>query len=193
MTGAAQPRESPRKRLLDAADELFYTQGIAATGVDAVIARAGVATASLYRNFGGKDDLVAAYLEERDRRWREHWQACVAEQHDPVERVLALYGAVRGWGTGADHGCAHVAASLQLPADHPGRAVARQHKQYVAARLQQLVTDADLPDAADLTQDLVLVYEGMFTLLALDLDPDPVGRAYRLARQLVSPCCRRAR
>lgn len=185
MTGEPQPRPSARHRLLEAADELFYADGIASTGVDAVIARAGVATASLYRNFRSKDELVAAYLAARDRSWRQHWQACVDLEHDPVERVLTLYAAVRDWdaGPGGSRGCAHVAASLQLPAEHPGRAVAREHKRHVAVRLQQLVTEAGLADPDDVPQDLLLIYEGMLTFLALDLDPDPIDRADRLARR----------
>lgn len=57
-----------RDRLLAAADELFYSNGISSTGVDAVISRAQVSIGSLYNNFGSKDNLVMAYLETRDQR-----------------------------------------------------------------------------------------------------------------------------
>ena len=186
MSSSGQPPGPPaRDRLLVAAEELFYTRGIASTGVDAVVARAGVATASMYKHFRGKDDLVAAYLTARDDRWREHWEAHVAAHDDAHERILALFAAIRDWdaGPGSSHGCAHVSASLQLPAEHPGRAVARRHKQHIVERLGRLVVDAGIPAPDEVTQDLLLIYEGMFTLLALDLDPDPVERARRLARQ----------
>src|SRR5690242_20426346 len=90
-------RQPARVRLLRAADELFYEHGIAGTGVDAVIARAGVATGSLYKNFSGKDELVAAYLAERDLRWRQEWEAAIAAADDPVDRVLALFAATDRW------------------------------------------------------------------------------------------------
>ncbi|WP_406830134.1 helix-turn-helix domain-containing protein [Pedococcus sp. KACC 23699] len=182
MDTERQLRRSARARLLDAADELFYAHGIAATGVDAIIERAEVATASLYKNFRGKDDLVAAYLVARDERWRQHWEACIAREQDPLDRSLALFAAMDDWNDGdASRGCAHVTASLQLPADHPGRSVAHQHKEHISERLGQLVREAGVPDHHEATQDLLLIYEGMFTLLALELDPDPVGRARDLA------------
>ena len=163
--------------------------------MDAVIHQAGVSTASLYKNFAGKDGLIASYLRARDSRWREHWESCIAEHDDPQQRVLALFTAMRRWdaGPGPNRGCAHVAATLQLPEGHPGRRVAHEHKQYVLARLGQLVGEADVADPDDVTRDLMLVYEGMFSLLALDLDPDPITRAQHLAQvRLRSSCPGRA-
>ncbi|MDB6107950.1 MAG: TetR family transcriptional regulator, partial [Gammaproteobacteria bacterium] len=63
-TGSA-PRVSARERLLAAADELFYENGINTVGIDRVIERAGVAKASLYDCFGSKDELVRSYLQAR--------------------------------------------------------------------------------------------------------------------------------
>ena len=57
---------SARGRLLDAANQLFYEEGVHTVGVDRVVERAGVAKATLYTLFGSKDGLVRAYLEARD-------------------------------------------------------------------------------------------------------------------------------
>ena len=54
------PRRPARERLLTAAEELFYREGVQSVGIDKIIERAGVAKASLYSNFTGKDDLVRA-------------------------------------------------------------------------------------------------------------------------------------
>src|SRR5882757_8493036 len=59
------PERSARERLLAAANELFYKEGIHTVGIDRVIEKAGVAKASLYTTFGSKDELVRAYLAER--------------------------------------------------------------------------------------------------------------------------------
>src|SRR3712207_4891809 len=83
-----------RERLLAAAGELFYESGIAATGVDAVLGRAGVSPATMYTHFAGKDALVAAYLEQRFQLWRQAWDEVLAEQGDPVGRLLSLFDAV---------------------------------------------------------------------------------------------------
>ncbi|MGK8508004.1 TetR family transcriptional regulator [Nocardia asiatica] len=86
---AAQTKE----HILVVARELFYRQGIRATGVDRVAAEAEVAPPTLYRIFGSKDDLVAAYLEREDRHYRE-WFTAAASGDGPRERILALFEAL---------------------------------------------------------------------------------------------------
>lgn len=182
-------RRPARERLLAAADDLFYGEGITSTGVDAVIEHAGVATGSLYNNFGSKDALVAAYLHARDHKWRTHWEICIAERTDPTQRVLALFTAMERWddGLATDRGCAHVAAAVQLPAHHPGARVAAAHKQYLAARLHELCAETGAADPADLAQDVLLIYEGMHTMISMNLDPAPIARARGLATQRLTP------
>lgn len=176
-------RRPARQRLLIAADALFYAEGIASTGVDAVIEHAGVATGSLYKNFGGKAALVAAYLHERDDRWRTQWEGCIAEHTDPVERVLALFTAMERWddGQATNRGCAHLAAAVQLPTDHPGAHAAAAHKQHLADRLHELCADTGAADPYEITQDLLLIYEGMHAMITMHLDPHPISRARHLA------------
>ena len=185
--GRTRPEGSARERLLAAADGLFYSEGINSTGVDALVAEAQVALGSLYNNFGGKDALVVAYLESRDDRWREQWEACIAEQTDPVDRVLAIFTAIERWNrtVTTNRGCAHVAAAIQLNRASPGTAAALSHKTHLGERMQELVAAVGVGDPAQVTQDILMIYEGMFTMLALALDPDPVGRARKLATTLL--------
>lgn len=179
--------QSARERLLAAADELFYSQGITSTGVDAVVSRAQVAIGSLYNNFDGKDGLVAAYLENRDRRWRDQWETAIAEQQDATERVLAIFTAMQRWNRDLTHnrGCAHTSAALQLDAASPGAAVAAEHKHHIRQRLQELVAEIDLGDPQHVAQDIMLVYEGMLSSLATGLDSDPIKRARTLATAIL--------
>src|SRR5215203_765493 len=65
-------------RILWAASEMFYREGIRAVGVDAIAAEAGVTKKTLYEKFGSKDRLIAAYLRARDERWRS-WLWSVGE------------------------------------------------------------------------------------------------------------------
>lgn len=176
---------SVRERLLTAADELFYAQGIASTGVDAVIKRAGVATGSLYKNFGGKDELIVAYLHARDMRWRSHWETCISEQSEPVERVLAIFTAVARWESAVDdsRGCAHLAATVQLPPGHPGLSAASAHKHHLRARLRELCSATTSSDPTHVAEDVFLLYEGVQNMLALRQGSDPIARARRLAQR----------
>lgn len=176
-------RQPARARLLRAADELFYANGIAATGVDAVIEKAGVATGSLYKNFAGKDDLIAAYLSERDQRFRALWESHISAEPRPVDRLLAIFGATQEWAhqSKVQRGCAHVAAAAQLPDGHAGVGAAAEHKRYVITRLTALAEDAGLNDPGSAACDIALIYDGTLSVLAIGVDPLPIERGRRLA------------
>lgn len=192
MSPARQPA---RDRLLRAADDLFYADGIAATGVDAVIARAGVATGSLYKNFSGKDDLVAAYLTARDHRFRVLWESHIDGESNPRTKLLTLFTATEDWARGADlrRGCAHVAAATQLPDGHAGIGVAAEHKRYVIGRLTALAESAGALDPARTAGDIALIYDGALSALAVGVDAEPLERGRRLAEFVIDRDGRRTR
>ena len=133
-----------RERLLAAAAELFYEEGIAATGVDAVLARAGVSPSTLYAHFPGKDALVAAYLEERHRRWVATWDEVLGELTDPVDRLLSVFDALALHRTreGNRRGCAFLAAATELPAGHPAQAWLEADSRLLTDRLRELLDAA---------------------------------------------------
>src|SRR3954469_17432650 len=82
---------SARERLLAAADELFYAEGVHTVGIDRVIEHAGVAKASLYSSFGSKDGLIRAYLEGRHQRRRERLLAGLERYGNPRDRLLGVF------------------------------------------------------------------------------------------------------
>lgn len=178
MTNRATPA---RDRLLAAADELFYARGINATGIDAIVERAGVSLATCYKHFGGKDKLVAAYLARRDERWRADWEATIAESDDPL---LALFDALERWWTTTGHrrGCAHVDATVELTdPDHPALAVVAEHKRHLLDRLAELAAAEGFSSPADVAADVLLIYEGTLSALLLNITPAPFAQARRLA------------
>ena len=71
-------RRPARERLLTAADELMFVEGVVLTPVDVILRRAGASPATLYANFGNKDGLIAAALERRLAEWTEVWDAALA-------------------------------------------------------------------------------------------------------------------
>jgi AcrR family transcriptional regulator len=184
MAPSGQSRESARERLLAAADALFYEDGITTTGVDRVVARARVAVASLYNLFGSKDNLVVAYLENRDRRWRVVWDAEVARHDDPVDRILAVFTALQRWddAVGMRRGCAHSAAAAQLgDARHPAHAAVRAHKHAIVTRLTELADAAGYADPARVAGAVLVAYEGVLACRLLGR-PDAVDHGRDLAR-----------
>ncbi|MCZ2826551.1 MULTISPECIES: TetR/AcrR family transcriptional regulator [unclassified Modestobacter] len=178
-----------RERLLAAAGELFYESGIAATGVDAVLARAQVAPATMYAHFAGKDGLVAAYLEQRFEVWRQTWDEVLAERTDPVDRLLSLFDALVRYREreGSRRGCGFLAAATELPPDHPGQPWLRADSRLLTDRLRELAVAAGLADPDEATSTLLLCYDGALARSAREWTTpelhagDPVQRARDLA------------
>src|SRR6195952_2264912 len=94
MNTKTPARTSARERLLTAADELFYEEGIHTVGIDRVIERAGVAKASLYDTFGSKDALIRAYLEARHDARKARLSAWLERYDTPRERLLGVFDAM---------------------------------------------------------------------------------------------------
>jgi AcrR family transcriptional regulator len=178
---------SARDRLLDAADQLFYAHGIAATGVDAVVQRAGASPATLYAHFSGKDGLVAAYLERRHHRWRAAWDAVLAEAGNPVDRLLSVLDALVLFRRreGATRGCAVLAAAAELPAaGHPARVWIEADTTLLHQRLHELALAAGADDPRALVAELVLIYDGTLAAYARAAT-DPMPAARELARDAI--------
>src|SRR6267143_682435 len=109
-------KRTPRERLLQAASELFYAEGVQSVGIDRVIERAGVAKATLYSTFGSKEQLVCAYLDARHEETLARLRSAVAATEDPIERLLAVFDAqARLFHTPDFHGCAFTAAATEAP------------------------------------------------------------------------------
>src|SRR6202008_777880 len=88
---AGPVRPSARERLLAAANELFYNEGVHTVGIDRVIEQAGVAKASLYNTFGSKDELVRAYLQARHASVTQRITQAVERYDTPRARLLAVF------------------------------------------------------------------------------------------------------
>ena len=115
---ASAARPSARERLLAAANELFYNEGVHTVGIDRVIEQAGVAKASLYNTFGSKDELVRAYLETRHASVTQRITQAVERYDTPRERLLAVFEGQGELFAQPDYrGCAFARASAE---SHPG-------------------------------------------------------------------------
>src|SRR3954464_3248597 len=91
LTERLTEQRSVRDRLLAAADELFYAEGVHTVGIDRIIERAGVAKASLYSTFGSKDELVRAYLEGRHELRRARLVRGLERFDNPRDRLLGVF------------------------------------------------------------------------------------------------------
>jgi AcrR family transcriptional regulator len=173
MTSPAtqQRPASARERLLAAADELFYAEGIQSVGIDRVIERAGVAKASLYNTFGSKEALVQAYLEKRDAERRGATLAKVAAAQTIDDKVLAVFDRLADVAGRPDfRGCAFVNASAEA---HPGGAVehvTQEFRHWMRGLLTDLATQAGARDPAQLASQLHQLYDGAAVAAHIDRD-----------------------
>lgn len=184
--------ESVKNRLLAAAGVLFYNDGIGATGIDAITAKAGVAKMSLYNNFSSKSELVAAFLEARHAEWLALYGIRLEAAHSPKERVLAIFDAYN------DHalfvyergfrGCGLLNAAAELPAGDAGRDAVRRHKEEVETLLAQHLKEL-LPKQTkkvhDLAEHLSFLLEGSMSRAGLEGNDKRLQHARQLAASLL--------
>jgi AcrR family transcriptional regulator len=181
QAGAAGGRPSAvRDRILATASRLFYKHGVQAVGVDLVVAESGIAKTSLYRHFGNKDALIAAFLEAEDADFWRQWDAIAARHPGDPEGELMAYldwmdSRLRRPGY---RGCPqlNVAAELADPR-HPARRVAVLHKERMRERLASLAGRMGLADPERIGAQLALAFDGAFMSA-------PLGSGERTAASL---------
>jgi AcrR family transcriptional regulator len=185
--GALAP--SARERLLEAAENLFYRQGIRSVGVDEIVACADVAKMSLYRSFPSKDELVAAYLEGRDARYWGWWDDVAARYPDDArEQLRALFRGLARLATRADwRGCPFTNAATEFPEPaHPARKVAERNKHELRRRLLELARALKAKRPAQLADQLVLLFEGAYSSAQTFGPTGPAGAVAEAADALVA-------
>jgi AcrR family transcriptional regulator len=166
---AASGRPSPRERLLKAADELFYAEGVNSVGIDRVIERADVARASLYSTFGSKDELIRAYLQHRMSISKARLRAAVEAHDDPRERLLSVFDAQAAiFARSGYHGCPFNRASAEARPGTAAAEVPQEYRRWLTDLLQKLAAAAGAPDPELLGSQLHLLYDGGMQAANLD-------------------------
>ena len=192
MPVSDSPAESARDRLLGAARVLFYNDGIAATGIDAIVKKAGVAKKSLYNNFESKAELVSTYIEIRHDEWLMLYSRRLQQTSDAREGVLAVFLAYEDHAEFAYErgfrGCGLLNAAAELPAGAPGRMAVRGHKEQVESILTaHLLTllDGDEPKAQRMARHFSFLLEGAMSRAGLEGNGDCVRQAMAMAEEMM--------
>jgi AcrR family transcriptional regulator len=171
-----------RERILLTAHDLFYRQGIRSTGIDTVIARAGVTKVTFYRHFKSKNDLIVAYLEYRHERWMR-WFTAALQRHGGT--LQALVPTMAEWFRSPEYrGCAFINGVSEIaPALPQVTEITRRHK----AEMQQAIA-ALLPDVRrrqTVARSLALVIDGSIVQAQFCSDPEVVLRDLRQLVKLI--------
>ncbi|WET76376.1 TetR/AcrR family transcriptional regulator [Amycolatopsis sp. QT-25] len=161
--------------LLDAAEKLFYENGIQAVGMDQLRAASGLSLKRIYRFFAAKDDLVVAMLKRRDQRWRGSLATYVERVQDPRERVLSIFDWLAGWfAEPGFRGCAWINAHGEVgPGSAAVLAEVRAHKQAFHEQIEAWVRAA----GSAATEPVYLLAEGAIVTAGINGDPAPARQA----------------
>jgi AcrR family transcriptional regulator len=142
-----------RKRILNAASELFYFEGINATGVGRIASKASVSKRTLYHHFPGKTALVEEYLRQLRQEAGED-EGTLAQKSDttPRAQLLALFEL-----TDADdarmRGCPFHNAAVEAAGAMPGvEHIVHLHKRDYVDGLTNLARGAGATDPEMLGQ-----------------------------------------
>jgi AcrR family transcriptional regulator len=185
MAAKSQAKPSARERLLAAANELFYAEGVHTVGIDRIIEQAGVAKASLYNTFGSKDELVHAYLDSRQAETAGRITRALGRYGTPRDRLLGVFDAQGElFAEPGFRGCAFVSASSESPSDVVEKAAA-DYRGWVRGLFTGLAREAGVPDPEGLARRLQLLYDGAGLSARMDHDPSAAMAARTAAAALL--------
>ena len=186
---SAAAAKGARERVLTAAYDLFSRQGIRAVGVDAIIARAGVAKMSFYRHFPSKDDLVLAFLQKREQLWTHEWLEAEVKRRatTPRERLLAIFTVFDEWFQREDfEGCSFINVLLEMPEPaHPVRQATTSHLANIRVFLKELADGAGVAQPDDFARKWHILMKGSI-VAAGEGDRLAARRARQVGRLLLA-------
>jgi AcrR family transcriptional regulator len=183
---ATARKPSARDRLLAAADELFYAEGVHTVGIDRIIERAGVAKASLYSTFGSKEELVRAYLEGRHEIRRKRLLSGLERFGTPRDRLLGVFDVVgERVGTPGFRGCPFYNATAESTPSDPIQQVVTTTRAWTRGLFAELARDAGAHDPEALADQMVVLYDGVLVGGRMDHSPAAAQVARTMAAGLL--------
>jgi AcrR family transcriptional regulator len=183
-----EPSLGVEDRLVATASELFYREGVRAVGIQRVIEEAGVAKASLYAHFDSKDELVAAYIDQRTSAWRARVETrLLGSALDARGKLLAMFDLQGELIRNPEfRGCPLQSLSAEIAApDHPAKRVLVEHRQWLRDLFTALVTEAGLQPAAEVVGALVVLYDGAAAAALVDGSAAMANHARWAAERLI--------
>jgi AcrR family transcriptional regulator len=177
-----------RERILGAAVEQYYAEGIKAVSADKLIAAAQVSKVTFYRHFPTKSELVAAYLQVRSDEERSAVLAAREERAGDPAAVLRWYAEVVGQISCAAgfRGCPFINAAAELPdGDHPGRRVIDEHRTWLTGQIAELLTELGADDASTRAEQLMMLRDGAMVSGYLGRAPEQVTSSLLVAGRAI--------
>ena len=186
----ARDARTTREQIIEAADALFYGEGIRSASMDAIAAKAGVTKRTIYYHFPSKDDLIAAYLTARDEPTFARQAAWLDETAgDLPEQVLGLFeNLARAMETPRWKGCGFIRAAAELAGTpgHPALKIGSAHKKRFEAWLEDRIATAGLSEPALRSRQVMILLDGAAAQVLIHRDPAYALAAGQAAAALVT-------
>lgn len=179
---------SRREHLINVAIDMFAQHGFHATGVDTLLARAGMSKRTLYTYFRSKEELILAVLRHKDGLSRNQFMANAGRAGStPEARLLAVYDAAEIWFNQKDfYGCMFINAVGEYgEADSPIRQVCMEYKKLTRAYLLGLCRQLDVAEPEALADALALLLEGAIVTAQVSKNPQAATTAKKIAKILI--------
>lgn len=186
-SSAAASPAGIRERIVDTAYDLFARRGVRDVGINEIISRSGVAKATFYRHFASKDQVVLAFLEQRDRVWTVN--AIVGEARKradtPEEQLLAIFDVFSDWFQRTDfEACSFINVLLEMGSSHPLGRASIDYLAKIRGHVRQLAEEAGLQRAEDFSRSWHILMKGSI-ISAAEGDTEAAMRARQLAGWLI--------
>ena len=174
MTTSTRPK--PRERLLAAAEDLFYTEGVH-IGVDRLCDVAQVSKRSMYQHFGSKDEVLVEMLKLRASHVMDGLD--IAPDAAPRERILAVFDALNAQAqTPEFHGCPFVSVATELKdREHPASVAALGYKLELNAFFEEQARLAGAKDPEALGVQLTMMFDGVSAHSVVRGEASPAARS----------------
>ena len=185
--GTAVRKESPRQRILDTAYQLISRRSVRDVGVEEVIAKAGIAKATLYRHFPSKTDLVLAVLEQREQVWTLDLIEAEARRRGatPEQQLLAVFDVFDEWfRSDSFDTCTFVNVLLEMGPTHVLGEASIRHLNNIRTIIAQLATEAGLREPEEFARSWHILMKGSI-VSAAEGDIEAAHRAQAMAAHLI--------
>lgn len=184
---------SKKNHLISCARRLFESEGFNATGIDRILEEAGVAKMTLYNNFGSKDMLIVAVLNDTSHDILKRLTQSVAHLSDPYEQILGIFDALAEWHDSEDFcGCMFQAAVAEFPdpESEPSKA-AQMHLIRLTELFKGMCIRAELDDSITLSSMLAMIASGANCTARQIRTNLPAKQARQIAEILLERACAR--
>jgi AcrR family transcriptional regulator len=187
VDGATERKRAPRQRILDTAYELISRRGVRDVGVEEVIAKAGIAKATLYRHFPSKTDLVLAVLEQREQLWTLGLVEAEARRRGATaeDRLLAVFDVFDEWFRSDEFdACTFVNVLLEMGPNHVLSEASIRHLGNIRTVIADLATEAGLREPEEFAHSWHILMKGSI-VSAAEGDTEAARRAQAMAANLI--------